>query len=258
MKFFKKLLFIIPVLAMFCLSNAYATKELKLFFVGDRAAGKTALIKTLTDKSFDFLSFDCERHHHCHSNVKEATVNHYHCPLKYNGEVIMCNLIDTSGYNGRHGFIITDGLDTTHIAVIAIDVSDNTSRKYMDVIAQSLDEFVRIIRREQPNAYIILAATKSEELSQERKEKIAKKFERLKCWYNKRFDYVFTSARTGEGIGNLDSEGDFSNNFWDKIIEIIDNENMYPMLPEWESINREPCGCPYCSRGTFLKSCVIV
>ena len=225
-KILKKLSYLLVLCAMFFQSSVFATKELKIAFVGNFNSGKTQLRKTTTKQSFVF--------------TREPTLytSKFSYPLRYKNTTLMCSLFDTSGNSKVKNAIIEDRLKGTHIAVITVDVSVNISnesgQKFDDVIEKSFDDWVKTIRKVQPDTYILLAITKHD-VSKVNEQDLRNRCEHLKGWYKNRFDYVFTSARTGEGIGNSDSQDDFSNNFWGKIRNILQTENIISKLQEWDS-----------------------
>ena len=221
-KILKNLIYIFILFGVFIQSSVFASnKNLKIAFVGNLDSGKTNLINASTKKDFE-----------CKRNPTQHTSKIPH-PLRYRDVTLMCDLFDTSGNQKVKNAIITDRLKCAHIAVITVDVSVNKKdQKFSDVIEQSFDEWVKIIRKVQPGAYILLAISKHD-ISKVNEQDLRDRCEHLKGWYRSRFDYVFTSAVTKEGIGNSDSQDDFSNNFWGKIRNIIQTENIISNLPEW-------------------------
>lgn len=116
-----------------------------------------------------------------------------------------------------------------------MDSSVNTSDTgFENVIEQSFDEWVKTIRQNQPRAYILLAVTKTDSIADD-ENVLRRRCENLAGWYS-RLDYVFTSAKTGEGLGNSDSANDFGNNFWGKIRNALRSDGvLLSSLPEWDN-----------------------
>lgn len=224
MKIFKKLSVLFVLCTMFFQSSAFATQYLNIAFVGNLGSGKTQLRTTAVRKPFN-------------GNRKQTEYSScLSCPLRYKSTTLMCNLYDTSGNQKVKNAIIKDRLKNVHIAVITVDSSLNTSDTgFENVIEQSFDEWVKTIRQNQPRAYILLAVTKKDS-SAIPEESLREECEHLKGWYKHRFDYVFTSAKTGEGLGNSDSANDFDDSFWGKIRNVLRSDGiLLSSLPEWDN-----------------------
>lgn len=224
MKIFKKLSVLFVLCTMFFQSSTFATKYLNIAFVGNLGSGKTQLRVTSIKQPFNI-----KRDH----TLWTSSSSH---PLRFGTETLICNLFDTSGNQKVKNAIILSRLKNVHIAVITVDSSLNTSDTgFENVIEQSFDEWVKTIRQNQPRAYILLAVTKKDS-SAIFEEALREECEHLKGWYKHRFDYVFTSAKTGEGLGNSDSADDFGNNFWGKIRNTLKSDDiLLSSLPEWDN-----------------------
>lgn len=218
MKTLKRLGVYLSLCTMLFHGNVFATKEIKIAFIGLLGSGKTALRAVATNNQFDFL-------HRKGTRAADSYSNN----LRYFKEDIKCTLIDTSGDDNVRNPIITHRLKDVDIAVLTIDASEN---EFHMVFKQNFVEWIGAINKVHPSLPIILVATKID--IGVNVDELYKSVVLLKEAYKpiEAFECVTVSAKNRQNIGSLVDSDDMGENFWGKVRYLIDKHDILDKKPD--------------------------
>lgn len=211
-KFFNLFLVISCCFIPINVSAAPTQKAVKIVFVGDVSAGKTAFRNTLIGQQFDFDSKD---------GTERSDV--YLQAVPYDDETtLMCELWDTSGKPTIKEQVLNFRAKDANLVVLTIDLSEKATIKYDDILKQNIPTWTQDIYQACPDVHIIFLGTKSDLITEEERTALERKLGAWTTLYGNTH-FLLTSAKR-----NINITG-----FFEMIKQVVRDNNLLDSLPDW-------------------------
>ena len=210
-KFFNLFLVISCCFIPINVSAAPTQKAVKIVFVGDRSAGKTAFRNTLIGQQFVDNKGGTER-----SDV-------YLQAVPYDDETtLMCELWDTSGAPTIKEQVLNYRAKDANFVVLVIDLSSKADSPYDDILKQNMARWTCDINQTCPDVHIIFLGTKSDLITSNESAEIERKLGAWTTLYDNTH-FLLTSAKR-----NINITG-----FFEMIKQVVRDKNLLGSLPDW-------------------------
>lgn len=193
-------------------SAAPTQKSVKIVFVGDRSAGKTAFRNTLIGKQFDFDNKD---------TTERSDVYLQAVPYD-NDTTLMCELWDTSGAPTIKEQVLSFRAKDANFVILTIDLSSKAESPYDDILKQNMARWTCDINQTCPGVHIIFLGTKSDLITSEESADVERKLGAWITLYDNTH-FLLTSAKRNINIDR----------FFGIVKQVIREKNLLGSLSDW-------------------------